>query len=200
VSLATLKILGLLSRFARWRRIRLMNETQLLSIFFLLGKSPKELDFLEEDWDDEYLEVTGLSWDEFLELRNQGLWELNTRAIDMFTESFSSFKGFREVKEVFESISADSEDWNDFIEFIVSSDDFEELWSDSWLTRYDMESSLEEFSANDSNSVKKIEALKRQLELWFDSKERDRFQAKLLRQLKPLTEALENLSKGPLRK
>ena len=170
-----------------------MNETRLLSIFFLLGKSSRELEYLEEDWKEEFQDSTELSWNDFISLHKQGLWELNEQAIDLFSTSFSTFEGYGRVKLTFESITADTEDWNDFLELLMNSDDFEIAWSDSWLTRFEMESSLAEFSSTNSDSPRKIAELKDQFERWFDSGERSVFQENLISMLKPLSVAVKNI-------
>jgi hypothetical protein len=167
-----------------------MTEAELLAIFFLLGKSPKDWEFLEEDWDDEYLDTTNLSWDQFMELHDQGLWELNAKAIASFRQLFSSYEGFGKVKEVFGAISAESEDWNDFLEFVVDSDDFEALWAESWLTRYEMESALEDFSANNSDAEVRIKEFKECLRSWFGSTDRVDFNRALIKMLTPLEMAI----------
>lgn len=169
-----------------------MNEARLLSIFFLLGKSPRELEFLEEDWKEEFQDSTELGWDDFISLHKQGLWELNEQAIDLFSMSFSTFEGYERVKLTFESITADTEDWNDYLELLINSDDFEIAWSDSWLTRFEMESSLAEFSSTNSDSPRKIAELKDQFERWFDSASRNVFRTNLINLLYPLTVEVRN--------
>jgi hypothetical protein len=170
-----------------------MENAKLLSIYFLLGRSPKDWDFMEDDWVDEYQELTDLSWDEFLVLHDLGAWKFHEQAQSLFDELFSKFPGFQDIEEVFNSISADSEDWNDFFEILLDSEDFEDMWNISWLTRDNMESSLNEFIEANQDSEVKILAFRNFLEQWFNSGQVETFKLRLIDLLKPLEEAVNNL-------
>lgn len=171
-----------------------MENNRLLSIYFLLGKSPKDWDFMQDDWEDEYQESCNLTWAEFMTLQEQGWWKYHAQAIKSFTSSFSSTSSFARVQETFESIAADSEDWNDFIEFLMVSDDFEDAWDNSWLTRDEMEASLEEFIAANSDSNSKIIELKNSLKEWFNSNLRESFKNNILGLFTPLEKEIKNVT------
>lgn len=170
-----------------------MEQTRLLSIFFLLGKSSKDWEFLEDDWEDEYEDTTGLSWENFELLHRQDWWSYHSNMNDLFQESFSKTREFRKVKKVFEAISADSEDWNDFLDLILTEGDFDEIWNTSWLTKNDMESTLQEFIESEKKSASSIIKLRRVLNEWFLSDGRSEFRDDLIRTLGPLEIAIESL-------
>ena len=172
-----------------------MDDNRLLSIYFLLGRSPKDWDFMEDDWEDEYQELTDLSWSEFLVLHDSGFWKLHDQAQSIFFSMFSAFPVFNKIQEVFESISADSEDWNDFFELVFDARDFEDLWNTSWLTRDNMESSLNSFLQSDPEAPAKVNQFHDLLEEWFNSEHVNSFRVKLIDMLKPLELAVKNINR-----
>ena len=172
-----------------------MDDNRLLSIYFLLGRSPKDWDFMQDDWEDEYQELTDLNWSEFLVLHDSGFWKLHDQAQSIFFSMFSAFPGFNEIQEVFEAISADSEDWNDFFELVFDARDFEDLWKTSWLTRDNMESSLNSFLQSDPEAPTKVIQFHDLLEEWFNSEHVNSFRVKLIDMLKPLKLAVKNINR-----
>lgn len=171
-----------------------MTEYQLLSIFFLLGKSPKDWDFLEDDWEYEYQASTNLSWTEFMELQEQGWWKYHSELRSLFTVSFSRIPDFEIVQNVYESIFADSEDWNDFFDLLLDGEEFESIWTDSWLTRDDMASSLSTLWESDKNASSAVDGFHDVLQQWYESDQFGIFREELIKMLKPLETAISEIS------
>jgi len=168
-----------------------MDSNRLLSVFFLLGRSPKDWDFMEEDWEDEYQESCKLTWPQFMTLQNLGWWKYHEQAAELFTTSFCS--SFTQVQEIVYSISAESEDWNDLVEFLLISSEFEDLWDNCWVTRDNMENSLQDFISKNKDADLRIIELKNSLKEWFDSDLKGNFRSNLLEILTPLAELIENM-------
>lgn len=168
-----------------------MDSNRLLSIFILLGRSPKDWDFMQEDWEDEYQESCKLTWPEFMTLQNLGWWKYHEQAAELFTTSFCS--SFTKVQDVFYAISADSEEWNDLIAFLLISSDFGDLWDNCWLTRDNMGDSLQDYRSETKDADLRIIELKNSMKEWFDSDLKENFRSNLLEILTPLAIAIKSL-------
>jgi len=90
------------------------------------------------------------------------------------------------LKKIYPEISSDSENWNDFFDMLVDATDFDDLWDNSWLTRDEMENSLEEYMEENDGYEDDIKKFKEEFRAWFESEGRVNFRKEAVELLNSL--------------
>lgn len=167
-----------------------VTEKELFTTFFILGRGAEDWEFLEDNWADDYEEVTQLTWEQFLLVEAKGWDALHQSLIEVFEASLLSVKKNKFLKKIFPEISTDPENWNDFFDMLIDATDFDEVWENSWLTRDEMENSLEDYIDENDGSDEDIENFKTEFRGWFESEAKPQFRKDVITLLAPLADEI----------
>lgn len=163
-----------------------VTDKELFTIFFILGRGPEDWEFLQDNWSDDYEPTTNLNWDQFLSIESMGWDALHDSFRELFGRSLLNLNKNELLKKIYPEISSDSENWNDFFDMLVDATDFDDLWDNSWLTRDEMENSLEEYMEENDGYEADIKKFKEEFRAWFESEGRVNFRKEAVELLNSL--------------
>ena len=180
----------------RKRKHEMATNSELVSLFFILGKSPKEWDETRSNWDDFYADSVGLSWQQFEKIAEENWTNLFEGAAHIFKSSLLSLDEMKYSYLLYEAITADWEEWSDFFQQVIFAEDFEDLWGNSWLTQDDMRSSLQDFIQATPSAIEDIARFQIMLSEWFESDLRVEFTNTFFEFLKQLDSKIAIILEG----
>ncbi len=167
-----------------------VSDKELFTTFFILGRGSEDWEFLEDNWADDYQEATQLTWEQFLLVEAKGWDAQHQSLIEVFERSLLSIKKSKYLKKIFPEISTDPENWNDFFDMLIDAPEFDDVWENSWLTRDEMENSLEDYIDENEDSDEGIENFKSEFRGWFESEAKAQFRKDVITLLAPLADEI----------